>query len=118
MKIETEALMIGWNHAIPGREAAAGELFAVALAFYEKQQKAGKITSFEPEIIQAHGGDRNGYFFVKGTHANLDALQSDDEFVDLLMRMTSCLHGVSVNPCYVGKVIPDLMQRWAKSLPR
>ncbi len=118
MTVETNALLIGWNRAVVGREAAAGELFATTVAYYEKLQKTGKITSYEPYFLTQHGGDLNGFFVLKGTGANLHAVQTDDEFVDLILRAQHCLTNVGVIPTYTGNTIQDMMTRWTKSIPR
>ncbi len=118
MAIETGALVVGWNRAIVGRESAAAEAFATAVSYYEKQVKAGKLTSFEPYFLTAHGGDLNGFWILKGSHQNLEWIRSDEEFTDNLLRATHCLEGVGVIPAYTGAVIGDMMQRWMKTLPR
>jgi hypothetical protein len=118
MAIETQAFLFGWTRVNPGREALAGELFASTLGYWEKLQKAGKIASFEPVFLQAHGGDLNGFFFIKGTHAKLDAVKTDEEFVDLVLRAGHCLDGVGVIPAYTGNVVGEMMTRWTKSAPR
>jgi len=118
MAIETQGFLFGWTRVIPGREAVAGELFASTMGYWEKLQKGGKIASFEPVFLQAHGGDLNGFFSIKGTHAQLDAVKTDEEFVDITLRAGHCLDGVGVIPFYSGKVIGDIMARWSKSAPR
>jgi hypothetical protein len=119
MAIETNTLVVGWNRAVPGREGAAAELFAGATAYYEKLQKAGRITAWEPLFLSQHGGDFNGFFVIRGTQTNLDWVRSDEEFVELILRAGHCLENVGVIPAYSGlNVIGDLMTRWTKSVPR
>lgn len=118
MTVETNALIIGWNRAVVGREAAAGECFATTVAYYEKLLKTGKITSYEPFFLAHHGGDFNGFFVLKGTNANLDWVRTDEEFVDNLLRANHCLTNVGVIPAYTGAGIQDMMTRWTKTIPR
>lgn len=118
MALESNALIIGWNRAVVGREAAAGELFATTSAYYDKLQKSGKLTSWEPMFLQQHGGDLNGFFVLKGTSANLDAMRSDEEFVELILRAGHCLTNVGVIPAYTGASVMDMMTRWMKTVPR
>lgn len=119
MTIETNALVIGWNRAVPGREAAAGELFATTCAYYDKQVKAGKLTGWEPMFLSQHGGDFNGFFILRGTGANLDWIRSDDEFIENILRAGHCLENVGIIPAYSGmQVIQDMMTRWVKTVPR
>jgi hypothetical protein len=119
MTIETGALIIGWNRAVPGREAAAAELFGTVTSYYEKLQKNGKITNWEPVFLQQHGGDFNGFFIVRGTNTNLDWLVKEDEFVEHNLRAAHCLTNFGVIPAYVGtNTIQEMMQRWTKTIPR
>lgn len=117
--VETNVLMIGWNRACPGREAVAAELFGTTVAYYEKLVKAGKLTSWEPFFLEQHAGDLNGFFLLRGTKSNLDALRNEDEFVDFIMRATHCLQNVGVIAAWTGMAtIQDLMTRWTKTIPR
>jgi DMSO reductase anchor subunit len=119
MAIETNTLVVGWNRAVSGREAAAGELFGATVGYYEKQVKAGKLTGWEPMFLTAHGGDFNGMFILRGTGANLDAIRQDEEFVELILRAQHCLENVGVIAAYSGmNVIQDMMMRWTKQIPR
>ena len=119
MGIETNSFIFGWNRPVTGREGHAAELFATAVNYWEKQQKNGRIESYEPVFMQSHGGDLNGFFFIKGTYDNLNKLQTEDEFVDLLFRANHCLTGVGIIPCYRGNnTIQDAMTRWTKLIPR
>ena len=101
-----------------GREAAAAELFAASVAYYEKLQKSGKLASFEPFFLAPHGGDLNGFFLLKGTHQNLDWIRTDDGFMDLQLRAGHILEGLGLIQGYTGATINELMQRWIKSAPR
>jgi hypothetical protein len=119
MTIETGALIMGWNRAVPGRENVAAELFTQVVGYYEKQVKANKLTGYEPMFLAQHGGDLNGFFILRGTHQNLSAMQTDDEFVELQLRATHCLQNYGLVPAYVGMpVIQDMMTRWTKTVPR
>jgi len=118
MAIENNAYIFGWNRAIVGREGVAGELFGTTVAYFEKLQKTGKLESFEPVFLAVHGGDLNGFFYLKGTAANLHWVSQDDEFVDILLRASHCLEGVGFTPAYRGTAINEMMTRWTKNIPR
>lgn len=118
MAIETGALIVGWNRAVPGREAQAAELFAQAMGYYEKIQKSGKLNGFENFFLTQHGGDFNGFTVLKGTHQNLASLQMDDEFVDIQIRAGHLLQNFGVIPAWTGKEVGEMMTRWTKHIPR
>ena len=118
MAIETNAYIFGWNRPIVGRENVAGELFSSTVAYFEKLQKNGKLESFEPVFLAAHGGDLNGFFYLKGTTANLHWVSQDEEFVDIILRAGHCLEGVGFTPAYRGTQVNEVMARWMKTIPR
>ncbi|MBL7213635.1 MAG: hypothetical protein ISS61_14785 [Desulfobacteraceae bacterium] len=79
-------LFIGWNHPVVGREQQAMELFQKVVEFYGKLQADGRIESFEPVILAAHGGDLNRFFLLKGEAGKLAELREDDAFVQIVME--------------------------------
>ena len=60
----------------------------------------------------------NGFFLVKGTHAQLEAMRASDEFVDLTVRAGHTLEQVGVIEAYTGPEIPNVMGRWTKLIPQ
>ena len=114
---QTNMVFFGWNRAIPGREGMAAELFAHAVNYYTQLKTSGQIESWEPVFLNRHGGDLNGFFLIKGEHAKLDAVTSSDEWLDIVMRAEQYLQGVGVIEGWTGNSIPDLMQRWIKTIP-
>lgn len=119
MSQNTNTLVIGWNRAVVGRENVAAELFASTVAYFERIQKNGTITGFEPMFLQAHGGDFNGMFVLRGVPTKLDALAHEDEFLDIILRAQHCLENVGVIPAWTGmQAAQDRMIRWTRQIPR
>lgn len=114
---QSNAILFGWNRALPGREGMAAELFAHAVNYYTQLKTSGQIESWEPVFLNRHGGDLNGFFLIKGDHAKLDTVTSSDEWNDLVMRAEMYLSGVGVITGFTGAVIPEMMQRWTKLIP-
>jgi hypothetical protein len=57
-------LFIGWNRGVVGREKQAMDLFGRAMQFYSKLQADGRIESFDTVVLDAHGGDLNGFIML------------------------------------------------------
>ena len=78
-------LFIGWNRVVAGREQQAMQLWQKSMEFYGGLQSNGRIDSFEPVLLSAHGGDLNGYMILRGDADKLAGVQEDDtfNFVDL-----------------------------------
>ena len=109
-------LFIGWNRPVVGREQQAMELFQKVVEFYGKLQADGRIESFEPVILAAHGGDLNGFFLLKGEAGKLAELREDDAFVQIVIEAGYCLDGFGVVPGYIGEGLTDVISRWSKVL--
>ncbi len=109
-------LFIGWNRPVVGREQQAMELFQKVVEFYGKLQADGRIESFEPVILSAHGGDLNGFFLVRGEAKKLAELREDDAFVQIVIEAGYCLNGFGVVPGYIGEGLTDVFSRWSKLL--
>jgi len=115
--VQTNLVMFGWNRAIPGREGMAAELFAHTIGFFEKLKSTNNLESYEPVFLNRHGGDLNGFFLLKGSHVQIDTLLSSDEFVDITMRAEQYLNGIGIITGYHGTAVPELMNRWTKTIP-
>ena len=109
-------LFIGWNRSIVGREQQAMQLFQKTVEFYGKLQADGRIESFEPVLLDAHGGDLNGFFLLKGEAEKLGEVQHDETFRDLSIEAGYCLEGVGIVPGSIGEGLADVFSRWSKLL--
>ena len=107
-------LFIGWNRAVVGREKQAMQLFQKTVEFYGKLQADGRIESFEPVLLSAHGGDLNGFVLLKGEAAKLAELQGDTTFVDLAIEAGYCLEGAGIVPGLIGEGVTNAFARWSK----
>jgi hypothetical protein len=110
------ALFIGWNGAVVGREQQAKQLWEKAMEYHGKLQADGRIESFEPVILAAHGGDLNGFVLVKGDARKLSEIRQEDSFVDLTIDAEYCLQGFGVVVGYVGEGLADIFGRWSKRI--
>jgi hypothetical protein len=117
--IESTAFVFGWNQPRVGRENHCVELFTTTVNYFEKQKKAGKIEICEPVFMRAHGGDMNGFFYVRCTQkVHVDTILADEEWNDIVLRANHCLEQVGVINCYVGTNIQEVISRWTKQIPR
>lgn len=117
MAIES-ALFVGWNRAISGKEADALELFGSALAWFGKLQSQGQIASFETTLLEAHGGDLNGFILIKGEVAKLQAVKQMEEWKDLIAKSTWTMQNFGVNHAVVGDGVTKELARFQKLVTR
>ena len=107
-------LFLGWNRSVAGRVQQALQLFQKAMEFYGGLQADGRIESFEPVVLAAHGGDLNGFTLLRGEAEKLDEVRRDDTFVNLTIEANYCLEGFGIVPGYIGEGITDAFSRWSK----
>jgi len=108
------ALFLGWTRAVAGREQQAMELFQKAMDYYGKLQADGLIESFEPVLLQAHGGDLNGFVLLRSDAEKIAKIRQDDAFIDFSMEAGYCLQGFGIVEGIIGEGIPDAFSRWSK----
>jgi hypothetical protein len=111
-------LFFGWDRPVPGREGLAAELFTEVLGYWTKQKAAGHCESFEPVLLNRHGGDLNGLLLVRGTMEKLEPLTMTDEYESLITKSDHILQRFGVTGASVGDGIQDAMALWAKLIPR
>ena len=107
-------IFLGWNRPSVGREQQALQVFQKSLEFYGKLQTEGRIESFEPVILSAHGGDLNGFVLLRGDAEKLSEIRRDETFVDLVIEAEYCVDGFGHVDGYIGEGLDNVISRWAK----
>ena len=73
-------LFIGFGAPVRGRERQAIKVFNEAFEYYSRLQQEGEIESFEPVILEPHGGELGGFFLLRGDQDKLARIRSSEEF--------------------------------------
>ena len=63
-------LFIGFGAPVRGRERQAIKVFNEAFEYYSRLQQDGEIDSFEPVLLQPHGGELGGFSCCAVTRTN------------------------------------------------
>ena len=95
-------LFVVWNRPAVGREAKGVALFQEFMAHLTEQQQRGNIESFEPVLLQVHGGDLNGFILVRGTRQKLGELRASPVFSALVVRCMLNVDGFGMVDGYTG----------------
>src|SRR5579872_97524 len=64
-------LFIGFGAPVRGRERQATKVFNEAFEYYSRLQQEGEIESFEPVLLEPHGGELDGFFLLRGDQDKL-----------------------------------------------
>jgi hypothetical protein len=79
-------LFVGWGQTVRGREKRALDVFNDAVTYYGERLSDGSIDSFEPVLLNPHGGDLQGFILVKGSAQGLATMMASEEFQRLNLR--------------------------------
>ena len=99
----TGALFIGWGASVHGRERQGLQVFNEGLQYYAGLQQRGDIESFEPVLLEPHGGDLSGFILIRGDQEKLARLRTDPEFLRLNTRASLVVQNFGVVGAYVGE---------------
>jgi hypothetical protein len=113
----SNAILIGWNQAIPGREKRALEHFMEFHAWLATLKSQGTITGWQDVILNPHGGDMNGFILVTGDAKKLDEFEKTEAWLNHLMRGVLNMTGFGAIRATTGdQPIAEMMQTWAKHI--
>jgi len=80
-------------------------------------QGEGTIQSFEPVLLNPHGGDLNGFFLIRGEPDKLHAMLASEEWNRHQARALMHLEGSGFVAGVSGKRVRERMQLWSSFIP-
>ncbi len=115
--MSANVMLFGWNRSIAGREKLSAQHFDEFTKYLSGLQQKGSIQSFEVVFLDAHGGDLNGFFLIKGDPQKLDALVGTTEWITHVTRATLHLEGCGAIRGATGDEVASRMAIWSGALP-
>lgn len=109
------ALFVGWGQIVRGREVKSIEVFNAALTYYGRLQAEGTLESFEPVILQAHGGELSGFILLRGERATLSALVGTEEFQQITVRANLIVENLGVVNASIGTELTEGIGRFLQA---
>ena len=79
------------------------EVFGETVEYYGRLQADGRIESFEPCLLEPHGGDLAGFILLRGTQEQIDAVHNDEEFERHLTRANFIVDNLGVIQAALGE---------------
>jgi hypothetical protein len=113
----SSVILFGWNRSIPGREKVSAGHFDEFVKYLSGLQQKGAIQTFDVMFLDAHGGDLNGFFLIRGESAKLDTLLSTTEWITHVTRASMHLDGSGVIRGVTGDEIMKRMAIWTSVIP-
>jgi hypothetical protein len=109
-------LFIGWGQVVRGREERALEVFNETIQAYGQMQSDGRIEDFEVALLQPHGGELAGYAMLRGSEAQIDALNRDEDFQRLMQRADLIVDGLGIVPALIGESLGRAISMYQEEL--
>lgn len=97
------ALFIGFGSPVRGRERQAITVFNEAFEYYSRLQQGGEIESFEPVLLEPHGGELGGFFLLRGDREKLARVRSSGEFERLTVRAQLIVDNLGIVEAALGE---------------
>lgn len=115
--MSTEVIFYGWNRSVPGREQVSAQHFQEYIGYLSGLQGSGAIDSWEVVLLGPHGGDLNGFFLIRGSRDQLNALQATEEYQVHVTRGGFHLQGSGAIRGATGEGVMEWMARWTANMP-
>jgi hypothetical protein len=106
-------LFIGFGASVPGRERQAIKVFNEVFEYYSRLQQEGEIESFEPVLLEAHGGELGGFFLLRGDRDKLARIRASEEFERLIARGQLIVENLGVVEAALGGRLMSLMSMFS-----
>jgi hypothetical protein len=109
-------LFVGFGFPVRGREQQAVKVFNESSEYYTRLQQRGDIDSFEPVLLEPHGGELGGFFLLRGDQEKLARLRTSDEFERLTLRAQLIADDVGITTAFTGESLMSQMSVFMKQV--
>jgi hypothetical protein len=96
-------LFIGFGLPVRGRERQATRVFSEFVEYLGRQQQEGVIESFEPVLLEPHGGELGGFFMIRGDQDSLARVRASAEYERLIVRGEVIAENLGVVGAFLGE---------------
>lgn len=110
------ALFIGFGFPVRGRERQSLKVFNEVSDYYSRLQQQGEIESFEPVLLEPHGGELGGFFLLRGDQDKLSRVRGSEEFEQLTLRAELIVDNVGVTGAVIGDRLMSQMSVFARQI--
>ena len=107
-------LFIGFGLPVRGRERQAIQVFNEVFEYSSRLQQEGEIESFEPALLEPHGGELGGFFLLRGDRDRLARIRASEEFERLIVRGQLIVENIGVVSAFLGERLMGQMSMFAQ----
>ncbi len=109
-------LFIGFGAPVRGRERQAIKVFNEAFEYYSRLQQEGEIESFEPVLLEPHGGELGGFFLLRGDQDKLARIRGSEEFERYTVRGQLIVEDIGIVGAALGTRLMSQMSLFAEQV--
>ena len=109
-------LFIGFGAPVRGRERQAIKVFNEGFEYYSRLQQEGEIESFEPILLEPHGGELGGYFLLRGDKDKLARIRGSEEFERLTARAELIVENLGIVATFLGERLMSQMSVFSQQV--
>ena len=109
-------LFIGFGAPVRGRERQAIKVFNESFEYYSRLQQEGEIESFEPTLLEPHGGELSGYFLLRGDKDKLARIRGSEEFERLTARADLIVENLGIVTAFLGEQLMSQMSVFSQQV--
>jgi len=109
-------IFVGFGVPVRGREQRAIEVFNEAFEYYARLQQGGEIESFEPVLLEPHGGELGGFFLLRGDKDKLARIRGSEEFERLMTRAQLIVENIGVVSAFLGERLMSEMSVFSQQV--
>jgi hypothetical protein len=109
-------LFVGFGFGVRGRERQAIKVFNETFEFYARLQQEGEIESFEPVLLEPHGGELSGFFLLRGDKDKLARIRAREEFERMIVRGELIVEHLGVVSAFLGERLMSQMSVFSQQV--
>jgi hypothetical protein len=109
-------LFVGFGFPVPGRERQAIQVFNETFEYYARLQQDGEIESFEPVLLEPHGGELGGFFLLRGQKEKLARIRTSEEFERITMRGELIVEHLGIVSAFLGERLMSQMSVFSQQV--
>jgi hypothetical protein len=109
-------IFVGFGFSARGREQQALKVFNDAFEYYARLQRDGEIESFEPVLLEPHGGELGGFFLIRGDKDKLARIRGSEEFEQLTLRAQLVVENIGIVSAFLGERLMSLMSLFSQQV--
>ncbi len=102
-------IFMSWDRPAPGQGTKALDLYKRLTTYLTALHAEGRVASWEPVLLSAHGGQLGGFLLIRGKRENLDLVRESSQFREIMVRGNSAMLRFRVVRAHFGEEAQEIM---------